>query len=125
MVTGGVARGVHHDDRPVAAYVFVQGDGLNRTAVADPMRDQLRVHTGRRLGAGENVPVPFADEKCRLWQRVRLADVIAVVVTDAHVLHLVRGDLQLGEEIYQADLGSHLPGAHGLSGIPDHVVAAV
>src|SRR5262245_17681633 len=100
-MAGCVAWCVQHDHAAVAKDVLVSRKRFNFATSADPVRELSVVDTGRGRGRTENVPVAFADEQRRLWERAYLASVVAVVVTHADELHLIGRDLELREQIYQ------------------------
>ena len=58
----GVSGTEQRDDYgAVAKYILVLRYGFNLAAAADPIRDQLRVDPGGRVGARQRVPITLAD----------------------------------------------------------------
>src|SRR5215467_2732771 len=125
VMPGRVPRRVQHKHAAITEHVLVERHRLDLALALDPARERLRVHAGAWLSAGQRIPVALADQERRLRKRSDLADMVTMIMTDADILDLLGRELQLCQEVHEARLRRDRPGAHGVAGIPDHVLVAM
>ena len=116
---------IQHHDGAVAEYVLVPREWLHFAPTADPVREWRGVDGPRRLGVGEDVPVSFTNEQSCLRKGAHLSGVVAVIMTDADVLHVIGRELELREQVHEARLrcGGRVPDR--VPRVPHEIVVTV
>src|SRR4029434_3852940 len=98
---------------------------LDLALTLGPILKRREVHAEDRFRAADRIPVALADQERRLWKRTDLAGVSGVIMADADVLDLLGFDVDLRQEVDQADLWRHVGRGHRMTSIPQQVLVAV
>src|SRR5215813_15465697 len=120
-----VTRRPENDHAAVAEYVLVRGQRLDLPLFIDPALEARDIGALHRRRRGDLVPVALADEQRRGRERRELAGMVGVKVADADELHLIGGNTELFQAIYNADFRRVGIRAGGEAGVPHYIVAAV